>query len=190
MTSEKKPYHSFQQSWRLVLNIGLFQMGWFACLLLPVQWSSLLVALVLLIHFAVIVPSTERVREGRLVVSVLCVGFIVELLYLWFQVLIRTDESLFPPLWLLFIWLLFATTFRYSMAWLRPKLLLAAIFAGVAAPMSYLAGANLNALVSLNSNPVFALSIIGISWAIIFPLMLRQLVSLESNNKHSSPNTN
>lgn len=171
-----------QHSWKLVLNIGLFQAGWFACLLLPLGWSFLMVIGALVLHFSILVPASQRGSESLLIGSVLILGVLIECFYLWSRALILVDGSTFPPIWLLFIWVLFATTFRHSLAWLRPKLWLAAIFAGVAAPISYLAGANLNASVSLNDSAWFSLLVIGLSWAIAFPLMMRQFVDLSREN--------
>ncbi|MGS2718229.1 DUF2878 domain-containing protein [Eionea flava] len=175
-------HNPLQNSWKLILNIGLFQAGWFACLLLPIGWSLGIVIAVLVTHFSVVVPHAKRGSECLLIGSVLIVGVLIESFYLWSHALVLVDGSSLPPIWLLFIWLLFATTFRYSLEWLRPKLILAAIFAGIAAPMSYLAGANLNASVSLNENIGFSLFLIGGSWAIAFPLMMRQFVSLANIN--------
>lgn len=164
-------------SWRLLLNIALFQLGWFACLLLSSSWLLAVIVLVLAIHFYYIVPKEKCRSEMQLIALVVCVGFFLECGYLFFRVIIREDGELFPPIWLLFIWLLFATTFRYSLAWLRPKPILSALFAGVAAPMSYLAGVNLNDTVTLNSETFFSLAVISASWAIIFPFLMKYSVN-------------
>lgn len=161
---------------RLLTNVVLFQLGWFACLLLSGVWVVLIAITVLLLHFYFIVPQEQRIKELNLIVIVLFVGVILELCYLFGEVLIRSGGESYPAFWLLIIWALFATTFRYSLSWLRPKLWLASIFAGVAAPMSYYAGANLNATVSLNDNAIFSLAVIAVSWAIVFPLLMKKLV--------------
>ena len=163
---------------RLLTNVVLFQLGWFACLLLSGVWVVLIAITVLLLHFYFIVPQEQRIKELNLIVIVLFVGVILELCYLFGEVLIRSGGESYPAFWLLIIWALFATTFRYSLSWLRPKLWLASIFAGVAAPMSYYAGANLNATVSLNDNAIFSLAVIAVSWAIVFPLLMKRLVSV------------
>ncbi|EGG93217.1 Hypothetical protein IMCC1989_1559 [gamma proteobacterium IMCC1989] len=161
---------------RLLTNVVLFQLGWFACLLLSGVWVVLIAITVLLLHFYFIVPQEQRIKELNLIVIVLFVGVILELCYLFGEVLIRSGGESYPAFWLLIIWALFATTFRYSLSWLRPKLWLASIFAGVAAPMSYYAGANLNATVSLSDNAIFSLAVIAVSWAIVFPLLMKRLV--------------
>jgi len=161
---------------RLLTNVVLFQLGWFACLLLSGVWVVLIAITVLLLHFYFIVSQEQRIKELNLIVIVLFVGVILELCYLFGEVLIRSGGESYPAFWLLIIWTLFATTFRYSLSWLRPKLWLASIFAGVAAPMSYYAGASLNATVSLNDNAIFSLAVIAVSWAIVFPLLMKRLV--------------
>jgi hypothetical protein len=161
---------------RLLANIVLFQVGWFTCLLLSGTWAILIATTIVLLHFYFIVPYKQRIKETGLIAVVLFVGVILELCYLFSEVLIRSDGEGYPAFWLLLIWVLFATTFRYSLFWLRSKLWLASIFAGVAAPVSYYAGANLNATVSLNDNITFSLVVIAMSWAIVFPLLMKLLV--------------
>jgi hypothetical protein len=161
---------------KLLANIALFQIGWFACLLLSYPWFVMVTVVILLLHFYCIVEPHERKKEMSLIAIVLVVGIVIESIYLFGEVLVRVDGANFPAFWLLFIWVLFATTFRYSMSWLRSRLRLAAVFAGVAAPMSYYTGANLNASVSLNDNVVFSLVVISLSWALAFPMLMRFLV--------------
>jgi hypothetical protein len=162
---------------RLLTNIALFQIGWFACLLLTTSWAVMVTAVILLLHFYFIVPCDQRRKEINIIAVVLMVGVVMESIYLFGQVLIRVDGEYFPAFWLLFIWILFSTTFRYSLSWLRPTLWLASAFAAVVAPMSYYAGANINASVSLNENIFFSLAVIAISWAIAFPILMKILVS-------------
>ncbi len=163
-------------SWRLVVNFILFQLGWFSCLMISSHWLFVIVGLIILIHFVVVVPKLtpkhDRYLEAIFLTKVVLLGALLELAYLWFGLLVREDASLLPPLWLLFIWLLFATTVRHSLFWMHNRLPLAAAFAAVAAPLSYYAGANLNEMVSLHPNVLFSLSVIAISWAAVFPCML------------------
>jgi hypothetical protein len=163
-------------SLKLLANIALFQVGWFACLLLSFPWSVVVTAVVLLLHFYFIVGHHERKKEMSLIVVVLVVGVVIESIYLFGEVLVRVDGAIFPAFWLLFIWALFATTFRYSLSWLRSRLRLAALFASVMAPMSYYAGASLSATVSLNDNLTYSLAAISISWAVAFPMLMGFLV--------------
>lgn len=158
--------------WRLALNFLLFQIGWFACLLVGMPWLLGICSVLLMAHFIWVVPKQSVWLEVSLLFKVLVVGFCLELLYLYVDVLVRSDGVLIPPVWLLLIWVLFATTFSYSLRWLRKKLYLSAIFAAIAAPLSYYAGVNLNSLMSFNSDIFFSVALIAVSWAITFPFLL------------------
>jgi hypothetical protein len=161
---------------KLLANIALFQIGWFACLLLSYPWFVTVAVVILLLHFYFIVEHHERKKEMSLIAIVLMVGVLIESIYLFGEVLVRVDGASFPAFWLLFIWVLFATTFRYSLSWLRSRLRLAALFASVMSPMSYYAGASLSATVSLNDNLTYSLAAISISWALAFPMLMKFLV--------------
>ncbi len=168
--------------WKLIANILLFQIGWFSCIALDAYWPIIITVAILLIHFFYVCSSPINTKvtpatEGLLLFKVLLIGLAVELMYLWFDILIRGDSVKFPPLWLLCIWILFATTLRHSLVWLRTNTLLSIAFAAIAAPGSYYAGAQLNSMMSLGAPTLFSLLAISISWAIVFPLMMRFLVS-------------
>jgi hypothetical protein len=168
------------KNWRLVANFFLFQLGWFGCLLLNGFWPLLLVVSILCFHFGLLLPKSQWRSEIQLLLKVLCVGACIEIVYLRVGILVRLDGSLLPPLWLLLIWLLFAMTFNHSLLWLRNRLYIAAIFAAIAAPCSYYAGASMNSLMSLNSSTIFSLLSISLSWALVFPLLLRWFIHDET----------
>jgi len=168
--------------WKLMTNILLFQIGWFSCIALDAYWPIMITVVILLIHFSYVCSSPIYTRatlasEALLLFKVLLIGLAVELVYLWFDILMREDNVKFPPLWLLCIWVLFATTLRHSLMWLRNNTLLSIVFAAIAAPGSYYAGAQLNGMMSLGAPALFSLLVISISWAMAFPLMMRFLVS-------------
>lgn len=169
-----------------ILNFLLFQIGWFSCLLLSGFWPLLLGLLILLLHFFVIVPDGEKVSESVFLCKVLFVGFLLEALYLSADVLEKADQSELPSSWLLLIWLLFGSTFRYSMSWLRPKLVLAAAFSMIAAPMSYMSGAALNGSVALGEPMLTSIAFLGITWALIFPVLLVVALPQPLSESHSS----
>lgn len=160
----------------LVSNIVLFQIGWFACVLLGDVWALLIAASIVVVHCLYVVPSAriKVAQELQWLIVVLLVGFCVELFFFGNSILVREDGSNMPPLWLLCLWVLFATTMRFSLAWLQRRLLLAAAFAFVSGPSSYYAGAHLSESVYIASNIPIAQSlfVIGVVWAFVFPLLM------------------
>ncbi len=74
------------------------------------------------------------------------------------------------PIWILAMWALFATTLNVSLAWLRPRLVLAGFHGALSGPLAYWAGARLGALEL--RQPVAALAALALGWAAILPGLL------------------
>lgn len=172
----------------LLGNFLFFQIGWFACLLITTPWLYPIIVALLCAHFYWIVPRHRsnksqyqrevhtRKKELLILLKVLCIGVLIEIFYLQLGVLVRLDGSFFPPVWLLLLWGMFATTLSFSLSWLRKKLWIAAVCAAISAPLSYLAGTRLHNLMTLNVSVFFSLLVIAITWAILFPALLYWLV--------------
>ncbi len=75
------------------------------------------------------------------------------------------------PHWIIAMWALFATSLNLSMSWLKGRPRLAALFGAVGGPMAYLAGERLGGLEM--PDPVLALAVQAVGWAIILPLLTR-----------------
>lgn len=76
-----------------------------------------------------------------------------------------------PPLWLTCLWVLFGTTMGYAMRVFHGRLWTSAAVGALFAPMSYFGGARL-AGVPLMQPEWFALLLIALLWAVIFPLLI------------------
>lgn len=79
--------------------------------------------------------------------------------------------SWIAPLWIVTLWMSFATLIHPSMSWLQGRTVLASFFGAVMAPLSYLAAAKLNALQLLEPAWV-SLSVIALVWSIAMPCAL------------------
>jgi hypothetical protein len=157
-----------------LVNFLLFQAGWFVCVLLGSFWAVIFTAFALVVHCCCVVRLSGKSVNNELlwVFSVLCVGLLLESLYFGLGILIREDGVEFPPAWLLCLWVLFSTTVRYSLAWLRQRLILAVSCVAISAPSSYYAGALMSDTVDMAQPVGFALFLIGITWVVAFSLML------------------
>lgn len=169
----------------MVANIGLYQIGWFTCLLQGGVIALLATVLILCLHFYLMVDGNRFKQEWQLVLKLLFVGLIVETIAINTGALVAdviSDELAFfswlPPLWLLCLWLLFSTTLSHGLAWLRQRLLLCAVLAAISAPSSYFAGAYLSPYMSLGDSTMLSLLTIGVLWALSFPLVMRYFVRL------------
>jgi hypothetical protein len=72
------------------------------------------------------------------------------------------------PLWMMGLWLAFATTLNVSLRWLRGHMALAALLGAVGGPLSFAAAARLGA-VSFDETAA-ALAVQGAGWAVLLPV--------------------
>ena len=68
------------------------------------------------------------------------------------------------------LWMGFATTLRHSLAWLQPRLILAAALGSIGGPLAYYAGERLGAIRIEDASGAY----VGVAaiWAIALPALL------------------
>lgn len=153
---------------RKAVNLVLFELGWFACVLLE-QWLVALVSVVLLlVHHLVVVGQP---REWLFVFGVAVLGVSADSVLMNAGVLNFPEEGLLVPVGLCCLWLLFATTLSHGLSWLRNHLGLAAALGAVFGPMSYLLGAQMNSA-SIGEPIAISLAVMAFFWALLLPLAL------------------
>ena len=159
----------------IVINVLLFQVGWFSCVLggaysKPLLGSVIVVA-VIVYH---LYQAKELKQEISLLIIALIIGFIFESLMTYMDLAVYTVGQFHPaiaPYWMILMWPLFATTLNLSMRWLKElSALFVAIIGGVFAPLAYLAGSKLGAVEY--DNTVTSLSVIAFSWTALFPVLV------------------
>jgi hypothetical protein len=74
------------------------------------------------------------------------------------------DRLVFPPLWLLNLWLLFAVALRTCLSFVFTAPRITYCISVVAIPLNYYAGAQLNAEVDVNSPYILSLALISLQW--------------------------
>lgn len=159
----------------MLANFVAFQIGWFACVLGAAHgmpWVGVAVA-VLIVAF----HSWRSSRAGpelTLLVIAAAIGFV------WDSALVMLGWVAYPngalvartaPVWIVAMWVVFATTLNVSLAWLKRSLPLAILFGAVGGPLAYIAGEKLGGIVFLQQTP--ALIALALGWAAITPLLLR-----------------
>jgi len=158
----------------LAVNVLLFQIGWFACVLgaahgLP--WVGALAAAVIITwHLA---RAAQPGRELVLVAAAAVLGALFDTLLVWAGWIRFGSGTLLAgtaPYWMVALWAIFATTLNVSLRSLRARLGLAALLGAVGGPAAYYAGARLGALEFAAAGA--ALAAIGIGWAILAPALL------------------
>jgi len=157
------------------INFILFQIGYFVALLSAAHdlrlWPLAYTALVLGWHFYVSNKKTELLFFS----VALPMGLIIEYFLISTSVYnLRAGYQIFGlvPEWLICLWLLFLTCFRYCFTWVKKYYWLGAVCAGIGSPLSYInAGERWN-IIERGLTPVWHSTLLmGLSWAVMVPLM-------------------
>jgi hypothetical protein len=152
-------------------NLAAYQLAWLACVLGAAQgmaWAGTAFALVVSAgHLAL----HRNVAEVRLIGYAAAIGFVAD------SVLVQTHyvqfesaaSSGWAPLWMVSLWMAFATTLNHSLRWLMSRAWIAALAGVIGGPLAYLAGAELGAL--MIATPVPGLMLVGALWGVAMWLL-------------------
>jgi len=162
---------------QVLVNIVAGYLAWLAVAILAARGEPLLAVLPSLaaigLHFAVM-PAPVRGNELRLIALAIPVGFVVE------TILLKTGVTRYaegasigglPPLFMIGLWMAFATFLNVSLAWLKARRGLVVLFGALASGPSYYAGAKIGAL-TLAEPTLLSLAAIGACWMVAFPLLM------------------
>lgn len=165
----------------LVANFVLFQLGWLGCILAAARgWPMVGTGCVAAAVAWHLLLSARPRSEALLVVLAMGLGLLVEGVMVRFGLISYTSGqwlAALPPLWILSLWGLLATTFNVSMGWLRGRPWLAAVMGAVAGPLSYAAGVRLGAAQFSDAN--LALAALALAWALAMPLLMALAARLD-----------
>lgn len=156
----------------LVANFVIFQVAWLCNVMnLPYwEWVAVLMALGAHLYWVNHFYGFHKVFPEILwLVGMAICGWLVETMLVRSGVL-SLGEATFAPYWLINLWLVFATTFRFSLLPLVRRPLFLALFAPLAC-LSYWGGVTLNKDAEFGIHPIMALLIIGAVWGLILPIM-------------------
>jgi hypothetical protein len=149
-----------------ILNLIVFQAGWLVCVVGGDTYAVAYTAAALLIHHFCVLQKNS---EWQLVAIVATVGC------LWDSLMVFGGMVYYPgpvflgiPVWLVCLWILFATTFLHALSWLSRYLSLALVFAATLGPASYWMGSELSDA-SLGAPMLNSLVVMGVGWAALFP---------------------
>ena len=158
----------------VAVNVILFQIGWFACVLGAANgapWAGAVAAAALVAYHLARAPLPGR--ESVLILAAVAIGFAFETALArsgWVRFDAGVLDAGTAPYWMVALWAMFATTLNVSMRPLRSRPALAALLGAIAGPAAYYGGARLEALELVATGA--ALAAIGIGWAIVTPMLL------------------
>lgn len=146
-------------------NFVLFQAGWFACVLSSARGTLILPAAVVLISLTFnLIFHKPRKPEIKFLVSALALGTLFEFSIAQFHVLEYQPSEFFPPVWILSLWFLFATTFSFSMHWIVSRPLAGFALGALLGPLSCWSAETLGALTLTEEFWPRGYGILGIHW--------------------------
>jgi hypothetical protein len=149
-----------------ILNLAVFQIGWLVCVVGGDGYAIAYTTVALSIHHWFVLKKNS---EWQLIAVVALVGSLWDVLMAYVG-LVNYPGTGWPgiPVWLICLWILFATTFMHALSWLTRYLWLAFVFAVVFGPASYWLGSELSDA-SLGTPIMTSLVVMGAGWAILFP---------------------
>jgi len=162
---------------RLLTNMALFQVGWFVCIIGGSVWALLFTIAALFIHAKFLQHSP---REWRLfayfaLAGIVWDGLLMSVGLISFALpqdtLLIAGHFAIIPVWLICLWVLFATTINHSLFWLALYPRTAALLTAFFAPVSYYAGVKLSDA-QLSQPEYLPLIAVACGWAVAFPLAL------------------
>jgi hypothetical protein len=159
---------------KIITNIALFQLGWFCCVLAAANYMPLAgtaaAMMVVLWHLA---SSYDPRKELTLLLMAALIGTTWESLLVsagWLQYPSGTFITGMAPIWIIAMWMLFATTLNVSLRWLKNRLALAAALGATAGPVAFYTGYRLG---GVNMPDItIALLALAVGWSVLMPLLM------------------
>jgi hypothetical protein len=169
-----------QLSWRqtYIANAISFQLLWFIAVQANEILAVISTSIFLLMHTRIVIKSR---RQWLFIGAIGISGWMLESLisnlgvidfYGAYRLTIQGQILQLAPIWMLCLWLGFATTLISSLYWCADRPLLAAVLGAIAGPCSYWGGAALSG----SSFLLPALQVLAIEaclWALLLPALLR-----------------
>lgn len=160
---------------RVILNFAALQAGWFACVMgaaAELRFAGLVfVAAHLFAHF---VFSPDRVRDVLVFVSAGVLGMIADSTLMRFGSIAFESGvigDIVVPLWMIALWINFATSLNLTLEFLHGRYILAILFGSVGGAAAYIGGVRLGAL-SMPSGMWQGGAAVAVEWAVVMPLLV------------------
>ena len=152
---------------KILVNIFLFQLIWLLCVLNGNRGAMAALPL-LLIH---LVMTRDRGADLKMMTFMFFLSQLVDGTLQQIGFFTFANPGFPIPLWLMVIWLGLAITPNHSLAWLKNRPLLAAVFGALGGPFAYWAGARLGAA-SFGWALPQAVLFLAIIWAFTWSLVM------------------
>jgi len=166
------------------INLIFYQATWLTCVAgagRGAWWPGLLVLAVFAVWQLAVSPWPRA--DACLAVTVSIVGFALDSTFAQFDAM-RFETVVpwagFAPIWMVALWTSFALTLNHSLAFLQPRLLLAAVLGGVGAPLAYWAASRGWHALAFPEHPAAVIAITAVVWAMLMPALAQLALHLRA----------
>lgn len=151
----------------LVINVLIYQIVWFLCVLMG-NVGAFLSLFLLALHLF----RSPYLREDlKMMAVLLLIGLVVDGAIRYGGLISFTVDGFPIPLWLAVIWLALAILPHHALNWLKGRPLLSVVFAAVGGPLAYWAGVRFGSA-EFNAPLLFSLALLAVVWAVLWPLTM------------------
>jgi hypothetical protein len=159
-----------------LVNLALYQAGWFACVLGGARgrpWLGAAAGLAPVVAHLLLVE--RRSAEVRFVLAASVMGTAID------SAQQAAGTVAFPsghysvwlcPAWLTVLWAQFATLPCHSLAWLAGRPIVSALLGSAGGPLAFLAGERLGG-VTFPQGRTIGCAVLAVVWGVAFPLLMR-----------------
>lgn len=145
------------------LNVGINQAVWFLCVL--GGNAGAIFALPLL--FVNVLLSRHRRADLQMIGLLLLVGVLIDGTLQAIGFFSFTSTGFPIPLWLAVIWSALAALPHHSLAWMKRRWLVSALFGALGGPLAYWAGVRLDAA-TFHWSLLSSLMLLAVIWAVLW----------------------
>lgn len=160
---------------RVAFNVVSLYAAWFGSVIAAANGQPILaLAASIFVVLVNVAFSHDRFADIRLITYAALAGFALDSIVINLGLARYASPgpyALVPPLWLVAMWMAFATSLNVSLAWLKNRLRLAALLGALGGPLSYYAGARLGGM-EFTEPIVLSIVVLGLLWAVAFPTLL------------------
>jgi len=159
---------------RVLANVLLFELAWFACILGAAHghpaWGTLPVVAVVAWHVAI---SEHPLTECVLAALLCAIGLVVE------SIIAGLGHVQYPsgqpvrwlaPYWIVALWGELAIALNVTLRWLKGRPLLAAMLGALLGPLSFIGGVRLGGAQFVDRSA--ALGVLALQWGLAMPLVM------------------
>ena len=149
----------------VLVNFLLFQVTWFACVIGGGVYGNIWPGVGCVTLLILTLRHSRSMRQDvMLAIGAMLFGWLLDTAWSRLGV-VEFPGLTIAPSWIVLLWLAVALTVNHSLRFLRDRPLLGAIVVGLAAPVTYLVGDRLGAVVL--PDPV-QLWMVSLAWAVLF----------------------